>query len=41
MQSLKKIGIKLYAELHSQATHCLDIEVKKWQKFIKWKKWQK
>ena len=27
VQSLKKIGIKLYEELHSQGTH---IEVKKW-----------
>ena len=31
MQSFKKIGIKLYEELCSQGTHCLYIEVKKWQ----------
>ena len=30
VQSLKKIGIKLYAELRSQGTHCLYIEVEKW-----------
>ena len=29
-QSFKKIGIKLYEELHSQGTHCLYIEVKEW-----------
>ena len=28
VQSFKKIGIKLYEELHSQGTHCLYIEVK-------------
>ena len=26
----KKIGIKLYEELHSQGTHCLYIVVEKW-----------
>ena len=35
MKILKKIGIKLYEELHSQGTHCLytfiESEVKKWQ----------
>ena len=30
MQSSKKIDKKLYEELHSQGTHCLYIEVKKW-----------
>ena len=30
VQSFKKIGIKLYEELHSQGTHCLFIEVNKW-----------
>ena len=30
VQSFKKIGIKLYEELHSQGTHCLYTEVKKW-----------
>ena len=30
VQSLKKIGIKLYEELRSQGTHCLYIEVEKW-----------
>ena len=29
VQSLKKIGIKLYAELRSQGTHCLYNEVEK------------
>ena len=37
VQSFKKIGIKLYEELRSQRTHCLYIEVEKWQ-FTKWKK---
>ena len=35
VQSLKKIGIKLYEELRSQGTHCLytsiESEVRKWQ----------
>ena len=35
MQSLKKIGLKLYEELSSQGTHCLytfiESEVRKWQ----------
>ena len=30
VQSFKKIGIKLYEELRSQGTHCLDTEVEKW-----------
>ena len=41
LQSFKKIGIKMCEELRSQGTHCLFIEVKKWLKFTKWKKWQK
>ena len=41
VQSFKKIGIKLYEQLHSQVTHCLYIEVKKMTKFTKWKKWPK
>ena len=31
VQSLKKIGIKLYDELCSRGTHCLYTEVEKWQ----------
>ena len=30
VQSFKKIGIKLYEELHSQGTHCLYSDVEKW-----------
>ena len=40
VQSFKKIGIKLYEELHLQGTHCLYIEVEKF-KFTQLKKWQK
>ena len=42
VQSFKKIGTKLYEELHSQGTHCLytfvESEVRKWQKLKKWQK---
>ena len=30
VQSLRKIGIKLYEELRSQGTHCLYTKVEKW-----------
>ena len=38
VQSLKKIGIKLYEELCSQGTHCLYTEGKKRLMFTMWKK---
>ena len=31
VQSFKKMGTKLYEELRSQGTHCLYVEVEKWQ----------